>query len=370
MSEGTNPAWRRLPPTALRNLHWIALILEEARQPLAAAEIARRMLEVGVSFAFDPETSVVKAIAGRGPIRKTGDRTYAFDPLSQRMEILRWEVEESLIKNGLATRRVALSPDERDQRQRAAALELTRVRQEYQSWRKVFLRTVFAGSHFLFGATLDRDSREFLVFSDSEELRRWLTQADLILGLKPEEQLRRLDLFPPVGRVVDITPPIRSKVVNKSGRKVQFSLDYVLKNNTGRTVAPDAQLQEYHQRGERGKLTRRVLADLKTLDILYLYGQGHGYLRLDWGFLHEIRELDWGNSRWEPGIGEVIGQGIDEGRDVDIVLGQRIGWENPWARAWRVKPLELGYHRLRFATPECEEQEVSLSDVFLARLAD
>lgn len=376
MEKSTDPAWRRLPPEALRKLHWITLVLEEEGRPLTAAEIAGRLRELGVVFDVDPVTSVVKAVAGRGPILKVGDKTYVFDPRSEQMEAIRTHVNIKLWESGLVPHPYQeLSPEEKQERweemKRQEREELGRVRAEYRSWRKVFLRTVFSGRKFLFGATLDRDSREFVTFSDADDFRRWLVQTDLILGFSPDDQLRKLDLFPPPGRVVDITPPIRSRVVNKSGRKVHFSLDYVLKNNTGRTVSPDSRLKEYHGEGATAKLTRRIFADLKTMFILYLYGQAHGYLNLDWGFVHDARFVTWGDSRWEPGIVEIISDAIDAGGDVEIIYGHRPSWEDLWAHAWRVHPLEVNHFYFHFETAEGGGvYKVSPAEIFLARLTE
>ncbi|MGH7896952.1 MAG: hypothetical protein ACREQQ_03320, partial [Candidatus Binatia bacterium] len=66
----------------------------------------------------------------------------------------------------------------------------------------------------------------------------------------------------------------------------------------------------------------------------------HGCVRLRWGFLDEVLGVDW-TLPGEPRLYEVLKRAVEEGVEVDLVVGAAPGWSDPWARARRARILSV-----------------------------
>ena len=95
-------------------------------------------------------------------------------------------------------------------------------------------------------------------------------------------------------------------------------------------------MAEHLGRGDHAKLAHRIESDAKALHAFYQYGAFHGCVRLRWGFLDEVLGVDW-TLPGEPLLYEILKCAVEEGAEVDLVVGAAPGWSDPWARARRAR---------------------------------
>ena len=101
-------------------------------------------------------------------------------------------------------------------------------------------------------------------------------------------------------------------------------------------------IAHYLAKGEDGRLRRRLESTVKALYAFYNYGVLNRFVRLRWGFLHEILAVDWAHPG-DPLLYEILKTANRKNSFVDIVAGGAPGWEDPWSRAMSVQIVRLEY---------------------------
>jgi hypothetical protein len=100
-----------------------------------------------------------------------------------------------------------------------------------------------------------------------------------------------------------------------------------------------AKTRAYLREGQETKLRRRLEADAKALLAFYEYGRLHHHVRLRWGFLDESSPAPW-VYRDERGLYDLMRRAHELDAPLEVVVGSPPGWEDPWARARRVRVIK------------------------------
>lgn len=192
---------------------------------------------------------------------------------------------------------------------------------------------------------------------------------DVVYGLDLRTTLAMLGLDARDFRAFELGPPRKNVRLNKSGRKLQVTPEMVISSSTGivHPLADPAKVARYLAEGDTGKLVRRAESDVKSLYALYRYGVLHGHVRLRWGFVDEVFGVDW-ELPDDQRLHEVLRTAVEEGRSVDLVVGNAPGWTDPWSRAFRARVVDVGYHDV-LIDQDGLQRRVSLDEVQAVRLA-
>lgn len=201
------------------------------------------------------------------------------------------------------------------------------------------------------------------------ELRKDITALDILVGLQPATLCERLGVVSKA-RLVDLTPPFKSRKINKSGRVIHFddlAANLKMTLSISQPLGEPKKLVEYWHTGQWGKFFRRLHSDLKALYQYYRYGVEHSYVRLRWGFLDETVPCSW-NLGDEPGVYEVLREAEQNGGSVELVVGSTPGFEERFSRAVEFWPLGFGAGTVygRFAH-DCDETRIPLPDITAIR---
>ncbi|WP_437946123.1 hypothetical protein WME98_35690 [Sorangium sp. So ce296] len=195
-------------------------------------------------------------------------------------------------------------------------------------------------------AVLDVGQRSIRIFlgRDMAELAGALERFDVIAGLHIRDTLHALGLDADRRRVVDLRPPKKSRRLNRAGRILEITPELLIAGTTGisRPLGDPEKVASYLAEGDHAKLARRLESDVKALHAFYQYGVLHGFVRLRWGFIDEALSTDWAL----PGDVSLYQQlkSVSETRAaVDLVIGAAPGWADPWARARRVRVLDISF---------------------------
>lgn len=347
-----------------------ALAIGGAGRPLAPAEAAEALLGSGLQGYRDAQAleASLKAAARPPMLAPFGEEAFRLVDESPRFLQLMKKVENhirSRARRAENERRRERLDREWDERDGAAQLE-------YLTWTKRIVRAYVHEGRFTAASTLDLDARSFRDHGpeDLPALRDEIGRADLLLGMGLDRDLEAIGAGGAAARRIDLTPPIRSKRVERSGRVVRFTPEQVIRSNlrTRDPIGDPGRLAGYWRRGQRGRVFRRLRSDLKVLYALYHYGVRHEYLMIHIGFIHEYRRVNWNIGR-EPTIFQLLDQAVYEKRSVEMVYGYPPAFEDEWSRAVEVKPIEVNWDWVRGTSARWDEEaSIYLSDIFAVRL--
>jgi hypothetical protein len=172
-----------------------------------------------------------------------------------------------------------------------------------------------------------------------------LAKYDAIIGITPDKLLTELGLAPQQWRWrVDISPPQKTKKLNKQGRILKITTELLVSGTVGisRALGDPQKIAFYIREGDNGKLAKRIESTAKALCAYYNYGCNNLWVRLRWGFLNEIV----GAENWQlPGdvtFYEMLSHAAQKQLTVEIVAGSAPGWTEPWSRGQTVKVQKVG----------------------------
>jgi hypothetical protein len=261
--------------------------------------------------------------------------------------------------------------ESRERWDRRSQAQIAEVRSRYELARKMVIRCVFNRDRLAAASLLDPDHREFHDFTVAEEAIQVIQEAQVVLGLDPLLDFERLGIEREDRQVLDLSPPVKTVRLNRSGRTLKITPKLILSSTLGLSspLGETAKLKGYLRKGDLGKLFRRLHSDLKNLWRLYEYGCLHYFVQIRWGFLRETRRVSW-NLGQLPMLHEICTEARKSGRLIDIVLDSPPSWEEPWSRtirAWvwkdRLRVLELDF---------CDgrgRQLVPVEDIYAARVS-
>ena len=236
------------------------------------------------------------------------------------------QAEQARLDARLAAHRHRRAAQERTEAEQAALL------------RRAVLRVVPAPDEVEALALLDVGARDIRVLSGGEvrAAGALLERFDLVAGIGITATLVTLGLDPDRWRLADLGPPQKTRLLNRSGRKLRITPELLISGTTGisRPLGDPARVASYLASGDRGRLNRRLASDVKALYAFYRYGVLHGCVRLRWGFLDERLPADWAQPG-DPSMFALVERAREEGREVEVVVNNAPGWKEPWARARR-----------------------------------
>jgi hypothetical protein len=197
-----------------------------------------------------------------------------------------------------------------------------------------------------------------------------LAEYDIIAAVNARGLLRELEFDPGSRRLGELSPPQKTRRLNRQGRTLKITLDLLVRGscNISRPFADAKTLRSYLLRGESTRLRRRLESDAKSLLALYHYGCLHHGVRLRWGFLDEMIPAPWVH-RDETSLFGLMRQAQASGVTLEVVTGSAPGWSDPWARARRAIVMTVG-DDWRFWLVDEEGSVFDERDVQLARLVE
>ncbi len=185
---------------------------------------------------------------------------------------------------------------------------------------------------------LDVNTRALQTFVGAElsAMPQHLDAFDVIAALGARALVRVLGYEPGRRRLADLSPPQKTKQMNRRGRILRITPELLIQGSCGisEPFSVPAKLQGYLKAGKLDMLRRRLEADAKSLYALYQYARLHGCVRLRWGFVDEGIAAPWVH-RDEPTLGALKGQALQLGLALEVVTGSAPGWTDPWARVRR-----------------------------------
>ncbi len=184
---------------------------------------------------------------------------------------------------------------------------------------------------------LDIQARRLRTYAPPEygDLRRDLEGFGLLVGLNPAGFVAALDLDPEEWRMVDLLRHQRQKQINRHGRTLRLTTGMLLGASTGlgsRAIDSKVLLRYVREGASPGKIQRRLESETKALFAFYSYGVLHRGVRLKWGFLDEVLNVDWALDGDTSLLGFLY-EAMRTKRPVQLVMGSAPGWEDPWSRA-------------------------------------
>ncbi|KYF78283.1 hypothetical protein BE18_15405 [Sorangium cellulosum] len=197
-----------------------------------------------------------------------------------------------------------------------------------------------------------RSIRTFLG-RDMAEVAGALEPFDVIAGLHIRDTLHALGLDADRRRVVDLRPPKKSRRLNRAGRILEITPELLIAGTTGisRPLGDPEKVASYLAEGDDAKLARRLESDVKALHAFYQYGALHGFVRLRWGFIDEALSTEWALPG-DVSFYQQLKSASETGAAVDLVVGAAPGWADPWARARRVRVLDIRFNGVLVAEGE------------------
>ncbi|XXY47234.1 hypothetical protein WME91_45245 [Sorangium sp. So ce269] len=204
-------------------------------------------------------------------------------------------------------------------------------------------------------AVLDVGQRSIRTFlgHDVAELAGALERFDVIAGLHIRDTLHAIGLDADRRRVVDLGPPKKSRRLNRAGRTLEITPELLIAATTGisRPLGDPEKVASYLIEGDHSKLARRLESDVKALYAFYHYGVLHGFVRLRWGFIDEGLTTEWALPG-DASLYQQLKSASETGAPVDLVVGAAPGWADPWARARRVRILDIRFNDVLVAEEE------------------
>ncbi|MBT9582825.1 hypothetical protein IV102_05720 [bacterium] len=288
---------------------------------------------------------VQRSLAGRElPLTLEGSQL-VLRPHHPELRQVRGQVREILVKERtrqaeaqkLAARRQDWLRQEAERKQAAWTA--------FASSRRALVRLFFHDGGVA-GSLLNLADNTFSDFTvdRGSELRDALNSMDILFGLDPHTDCERLGIET-TARLVDLTPPFKSRKVNQARRTVHFddlSAQLRMTVNASQPLGNPQKLADYWAKSQWTKFFRRLQSDLKSLYQYYRYGVEHGYVRLRWGFREEETvPVSW-NLGNEPTVYDLIRDAMAAQSCVEVVLSSTPGFEDRFARAIPFWPTDIG----------------------------
>lgn len=289
---------------------------------------------------------VQRSLAGRSlPLRLEGDQL-VLKPEHPELRRVRVEVR-SLLNQQRERQAQAARAAENRQNYRLQQEEQKRAAWEKFSSSRPPLVQVFLHQGGIAGSLLNLADLTFSDFppEQAEQLLESLRSLDIVFGLKPRELCEKLGIQTEA-RLIDLSPPFKSRTVNRAGRTVHFkdvSAQLRMTLSISQPLGDPEKLADYWARSQWGKFFRRLHSDLKSLYQYYRYGVEHGCVRLRWGFREEVVPVSW-NLGQEPTLREILTAAIESQGCVEVVLGGTPGFEERFSRAQRFWPTEIEFY--------------------------
>lgn len=273
-----------------------------------------------------------------GAVRAQADGTWEMDAGHAALPSARRAVREQLTRARRDKERgqdpVQIKARAKDNERRAAAraVQLARLR-------RVLVYGYPAGKPRAV-VLLDIGRRELQTFfeADFAAVRERLAGYDYIAGLGVRALLRALEFDSGERRLGELGPPQKTVKLNRAGRTLTLTPELLIQGSCGigKPFGDPRKTAAYLEKGETGRLKRRLESDAKSLFALYSYGMLHHVVRLTWGFLDMHFPAHWAHVD-EPGLRGILREAFRTGRDLEVVAGSAPGWKNPWARARRCR---------------------------------
>jgi hypothetical protein len=239
-----------------------------------------------------------------------------------------------------------------------------------QALRRAVLRLLIVGGTLTALTILDGSQRTLRTFTGGELGHgiAALGDYDILAGLAIRDDLLRLGLDPDRWRLADLSPPQKTRRLNRRGRTLALTPELLIAATTGinRPLGDPHQLARYAAAGDSTRLRRRLEADAKALYAFYRHGCLHRCVRLRWGFLDEALGVGWAHPGDEAAY-EILREAGESQLPVDVVLHSAPGWEQPWSRALRATVERLSHHET-FLRSAGEVRIVGLHDIQALRL--
>lgn len=361
-------AFRDRGLSSLSLLSQAAAVLEVAGRPMTIDEVNAVLAEL-TRYRLPLRSETPRSWKDRC-VRQDGDGRLLLDRHSPALPAVRRAVrhlaETTLRQRALAAHwkeRQVVWEQEREARQ-------ARERREAGALRRAVLRCLTVGGTPAALTLLDCGQRTLRTFA-REQLGAAiaaLDDYDVLAGLSIRDDLFRLGLDPDRWRLADLSPPQKTKRLNRRGRSLALTAELLIAKTTGisRSLGDPRRLAGYAAAGDWTRLRRRLEGDAKALYAFYRYGCLHGCVRLRWGFLDEVLGIGWAHPGDET-VHEVLRAAGESDLPVDVVLHTSPGWQEPWARALRVTVDQLDHYQAILRSPG-EVRIVDLLDVQAARL--
>lgn len=191
---------------------------------------------------------------------------------------------------------------------------------------------------------------------------------DIIAAENIRPTLRALGFEQGERQLVDLGVIQKTTGINKRGDKLKITMALVIQGTCGisNPCGDPKKMAAYLAAGDRGKLQRRLEADVKALAALYEYGRSHNYLRLRWGFINETIEAPWRDFD-EVTLHALVTSAGELGFGLECVVGSAPGWADPWARA-RLFAVEKEQGGYGWSVIDADGFEVDRVDIQLARV--
>jgi hypothetical protein len=277
------------------------------------------------------------------PIRILEDGRWALEPGHPWVPSARKAVRDrlALVRKWAAMR---LDPAAIEATQRAFEERRERHRAELARLRRVLVHA-FPTDAPQAVVLVDADERELRTCTADElpRVREQLSGYDVVAGLEVRPLLRALGWDPGPRRLAELSPPRKSRKLNKRGRTLRITTPLLVWGSCGigRPFGDANRLRRYLSAGQTMRLHRRLEADAKALLALYQYGRLHGAVRLRWGFLDEMIPAPWVH-RDELTLYGLMQRAHELEAPLDVVAGSAPGWEDPWARPRRCQVVSHG----------------------------
>ncbi|WP_437592082.1 hypothetical protein [Sorangium sp. So ce1000] len=300
-------------------------------------------------------------------------RRLALDPLAPGLSAMRRAIRK-LSKPELVRRAEHAAGAALDAARRAELdAEARRDAEFARTARRAVVRVVPFADEPQAAAVLDVGQRSIRTFLGREmgELAGVLDRFDVIAGIHIRDTLDALGLGADRRGVVDLKPPKKSRRLNGAGRTLEITPELLITSTTGisRPLGDPKKVASYLAGGDPSKLARRLESDVKALYAFYHYGVLQGYIRLRWGLIDEGLTTEWALPG-DVSLYQQLKSASETGTPVDLVSGVAPGWAEPWARARRVRILELRFNDVLVAEGEGREGFVIARDEIQAvRLA-
>jgi hypothetical protein len=218
---------------------------------------------------------------------------------------------------------------------------------------------------------VSRQTKSF-IGADIENVQDVLKNYDVLVGISIDKLLSQMGLQVEQWQWrIDISPPKKTKKLNKSGRILKITSELLISGTVGisRALGDPQKIAGYIKDGDNAKLVKRIESTAKALCAYYHYGRIHSFVRLRWGFLDEIIGVDQWRLPGEPHLYDLLRKSKDSMVPVEVVIGSAPGWADPWSRAQQVQVLDLEAWRIIVKRPdETSPTWIDRTEIQAARL--
>ncbi len=208
----------------------------------------------------------------------------------------------------------------------------------------------------------------FIGPQEFKRLRERLASFEVFAAVGVRGLLRELGVDPAERRLDDLSPPRKTRRLNKQGRTLAITTAMLVQASCAisRPFGDPKVMRRYLDEGDHTKLRSRLESDAEALSALYAQGLLHASVRLRWGFLDERFMVPWVRMD-EPWLRDLKQTALREGRGLEVVRGHAPGWEEPWSRAEVVRVVEGSWRGT--ALVDAGGAPVDDAELQLARLA-